>query len=184
MIDAGASTCITNDLKDFVGRSHRINQLIKGITGHARATHRGTVLWKIEDDTGKVHSININGTYYMTGVPNRILSPRHFAQAANDHHPQPEGMGLIINSKNITLFWGQQKYTKTIPLDKSLNIGLIWMAPGSEAFTAYLATMPNNGVDGIQAFVSHIIPDNADSDDDASLQPKDPVQVPDIDNKE
>ena len=58
------------------------------------------------------------------------------------------------------------------------------MAPGSEALTAYLATMPNNGVDGIQAFVSHIIPDNADSDDDASLQPKDPVQVPDIDNKE
>ena len=84
MIDAGASTCITNDLKDFVGRSHRINQLIKGITGHARATHRGTVVWKIEDDTGKVHSININGTYYMTGVPNRILSPRHFAQAIHN----------------------------------------------------------------------------------------------------
>ena len=184
MIDDRASACITNDLKDFVGRSRRINQPIKGIAGHARATHRATVLWKIEDDTGKVHSININGTYYMAGMPNRILSPQHFAQAANDHHPQPEGTGSITNSKNITLFWGQQWYMKTIPLDKSLNIGLTWMTPGSKAFTAYLATMPSNRGDGIQAFVSHIIPDDADSDDDASLQPKDLVQVPDVDKEE
>ena len=181
MIDEGASACITNDLKDFVGRSHRINQPIKGIAGHVRATHRGTVLWKIEDDTGKVHSIRINGTYYMANVPNRILSPQHFAQAANDHQPQPEGTGSITNSKNITLFWGQQKYTKTILLDKSLNIGLTWMAPGSKAFTAYLATMPKDRGDGIQAFMSHVIPDDTDSDDDASMQPKDPVQVPDVD---
>ena len=107
MIDDGAPSCITNDLKDFVGRSRHINQQIKGIAGHAQATHRGTVQWKIEDDTGKVHSININGTYYMAGMPNRILLPQHFAQAANDHHPQPEGTGSITNSKNITLFWGQ-----------------------------------------------------------------------------
>ena len=86
MIDNGASACITNDLKNFIGRSRRINQPIKGIAGHAWATHRGTVLWRIEDDTGKVHSININGTYYMAGMPNQILSPQHFAQAAIDHH--------------------------------------------------------------------------------------------------
>ena len=73
---------------------------------------------------------------------------------------------------------------KTILLDKSLNIGLTWMAPGSKAFTAYLATMPNDRVDGIQAFMSHVIPDDADSNDDASLQPKDPVQVSDVDKEE
>ena len=120
----------------------------------------------------------------MAGMPNRILSPQHFAQAANDHHPQPEGTGSITNSKNIALFWGQQRYTKTILLDKRLNIGLTWMAPGSEAFTAYLATMPKDREDGIQAFVSHVILDDADSDDDASLQPKDPVQVLDVDREE
>ena len=58
------------------------------------------------------------------------------------------------------------------------------MAPGSEAFTAYLATMPNDRVDGIQAFASHVILDNGDSNDDASLQPKEPVQVPDVDKEE
>ena len=183
MIDGGASVCITNDLKDFVDRSRCISQWIKGIAGHAEATHRGTVRWKIEDDTSKVHSININGTYYMAGMPNRILSPQHFAQAVNDHHPQPGGMGSITNSKNITLFWGQKRHTKTILLDKNLNIGLTWMAPGSEAFTTYLATMPNNRVDGIQAFVSPVIAESADSDDDASLQPKHPVHVPDVDKE-
>ena len=70
MIDDRASACITNNLTDLIGRSHRINQQIKGIAGHAQAMHRGTVQWKIEDNAGKVHSININGTYYMTDVPN------------------------------------------------------------------------------------------------------------------
>ena len=54
------------------------------------------------------------------------------------------GIGSITNSKNITLFWWQPRHTKTILLDKSLNIGLTWMAPGSEAFMAYLGTMPND----------------------------------------
>ena len=57
------------------------------------------------------------------------------------------------------------------------------MAPGSEAFMAYLATMLKDRVDGIQAFVSHVIPESADSDDNASLQPTDPVQVLDVDKE-
>ena len=43
MIDDRASACITNNLADFVGRAHCINQQIKGITGHAQAMHKGTV---------------------------------------------------------------------------------------------------------------------------------------------
>ena len=38
MINDRASACITNNLTDFVGRSHRINQEIKGIAGHAQVT--------------------------------------------------------------------------------------------------------------------------------------------------
>ena len=70
MIDNGASACITNNLADFVGKAHCINQRIKGIAGHAQATHKGTVRWKIEDDTGMVHLIYIKDTYYMANVPN------------------------------------------------------------------------------------------------------------------
>ena len=44
--------------------------------------------------------------------------------------------------------------------------------------------MPNDRVDGIQAFMSHVIPENESSDDDASMQPKDLVQVPDVNKRE
>ena len=43
MIDNGALACITTNLADFVGKAHHINQQIKGIAGHAQATHMGTV---------------------------------------------------------------------------------------------------------------------------------------------
>ena len=44
--------------------------------------------------------------------------------------------------------------------------------------------MPKDRGDGIQAFMSHIILDDADSNDDASMQHKDPVQAPDVDREE
>ena len=44
--------------------------------------------------------------------------------------------------------------------------------------------MPSNRVDQIQAFVSHIIPDDENTDDDASMRPKDPVQALDTDERE
>ena len=90
-------------------------------------------------------------------------------------------MGSITKSKNITLCLGQQKYVKTIPLDKNLNIGLTWAVPGDEKFTAYMATMLSNRVDQIRAFVSDIIQDDKNADDNASMQPRDPVQAPDTD---
>ena len=60
----------------------------------------------------------------------------------------------------------------------------MWTAPGSKAFMAYLATMPNNRVDGIQAFMSHVVPESESSDDDASMQPKDPGHVLDVDKED
>ena len=183
MIDYRASTCIMNNLADFVGKARHINRRIKGIVGHAQATHKGTVQWKIEDNTGRVHLIHIKDTYYMTDMPNQILSPQHFAQVENDHHPSLEGMGLITHSKNITLFWGQSKYAKTTPLDKNLNIGLTWTAPGDKEFAAYMAMM-NHRVDQIQAFVSHIITDDEDAEDNASMHPRDLVQAPDTNKEE
>ena len=50
--------------------------------------------------------------------------------------------------------------------------------------TAYMATMPSDWVDKIQAFVSHVIPDDNDADDNASRQPRDLVQAPDTNEGE
>ena len=43
MLDDGASACITNDKNDFIAPPQRVDRKVKGIKGHARATHRGTI---------------------------------------------------------------------------------------------------------------------------------------------
>jgi hypothetical protein len=40
----------------------------------------GTVKWRIQDDSGKVHNIILPHTYYSPSVETRLLSPQHWAQ--------------------------------------------------------------------------------------------------------
>ena len=49
MLDDGASACITNDKNDFTDPPRRVDRKVKGIKGHAKATHRGTIKWHLED---------------------------------------------------------------------------------------------------------------------------------------
>ena len=113
----------------------------------------------IEDDTGRIHGLYIKDTYLMEHFPNQILSPQHFAQVLNNHILVPEGTGTFTNNRNIILFLGQRKFTKTIPLDKQLNIRLTWTAPYNEEFKAYMAKNPSVEMDNKRTFISHIIPE-------------------------
>ena len=74
MLDDGASACITNDINDFIHPPQKVDKMVKGIKGHAQATHRGTVKWYIEDDYGLVHVMIITGTYLIPETTTRILS--------------------------------------------------------------------------------------------------------------
>ena len=123
MLDDGASACITNHINDFTEPPKRVDRKVKGIKGHARATHRGTVKWYIEDDQGLVHVMIITGAYLIPEATTRILSPQHLAQQANDHYPTAEGTGALTTSKSITLFWAQRCFTKTVPLDSQYKCG-------------------------------------------------------------
>ena len=55
MVDNGASASITPHLTDFISPPKPINSKVKGIGGHAQATYKGTVQWKIQDDQGQSH---------------------------------------------------------------------------------------------------------------------------------
>ena len=105
--------------------------MVKGIKGHANATHRGTLKWHIEDDQGLVHVMVIRGAYLIPDAATRILSPQHLAQQADDHYPMVEGTGTLTTSQNITLFWAQRRFTKTVPLDHKTNVGLTTTASGA-----------------------------------------------------
>ena len=93
MLDDGASACITNSMEDFIESPKRVDRKVKGIKGHADATHRGTLKWYLEDDTGLVHVMIIQGAYLIPDAATRILSPQHLAQQANDHYPRKKVWG-------------------------------------------------------------------------------------------
>ena len=176
MLDDGALACITNDKDDFIEPPKRVDRKVRGIKGHAKATHRGTLKWHVEDDSGLVHIMVIKGTYLIQEAATWILSLQHLAQQADDHYPKEAGTGALTTSKHIMLFWSQRRFiTKTVPLDPSTNMGLTTTASGARSFRAFCATldMPNTRQTNI--FTMHVIPDESDED---SFQPKGPVEPP------
>ena len=181
MFDDGASASITNDLQDFVTSPTAITCKVKGIAGSAKATYRGTVKWKIEDDNNIVHTFVIPNTYYIAVALTRILSPQHFAQQMQDHKQHTEGTGCTTTSMAIDLFWDQRKFTKTVKLDPKLNIAMTNTAPGIKHYKAYLMNQEGMSNQNASVFETHIIPEdefNKDQDDDdLSFQPPDPFQA-------
>ena len=180
MLDDGASACITNDKDDFIGPPKRVDKKVKGIKGHANATHRGTIKWHLEDDQGLVHVMIICGAYLIPDAPTRILSPQHLAQQADDHYPREEGTGALTTSKTIMLFWAQRQYTKTVPLDTKTNVGLTTTAAGARSFRAFCANIMVPETVQPNIFTTHVIPD----EDDDSFQPQDPIEPPDSTTEE
>ena len=67
--------CITNDKGDFIETPTRVNRKVRGIKGHAKATHRGTIKWHVEDDTGLVHVMIIRGTYLIPEAATHPVTP-------------------------------------------------------------------------------------------------------------
>ena len=147
--------------------------MVKGIKGHAQATHQGTLKWYIEDDHGLVHVMVITGAYLIPDTTTRILSPQHLAEQANDRYPMVEGTGALTTSKNITLFWAQRRFTKTVPLDSKTNVGLTTTASGARSFRAFCATVNSPETKEMNIFTTHVSPDE---ENDESFQPKDPVE--------
>ena len=147
--------------------------MVKGLKGHAQATHWGTLKWYIEDDHGLVHVMVITGAYLIPETTTRILSPQHLAQQANDHYTTVEDSGALTTSKNITLFWAQWHFTKTVTLDSKSTVGLTTTASGARSFRAFCATVNSTQTKEMNIFTTHVIPDE---EGDASFQPKDPVE--------
>ena len=175
MLDDGALACITNCMDDFIESPKRVDRKVKGIKDHVNATHRGTLKWHVEDDSGLVHIMVIKGAYLIPDAATRILSPQHLAQQVDDHYPREEATGALTTSKNITLFWSQWRFTNTVPLDPQTNVGLTMTASGARSYCTFCATIDAAETMQPNIFTMHVIPDDEDTD---SFQPKDPVEPP------
>ena len=175
MLGDGVLACITKNKDDFIELPKCVDHKIRGIKGHTRATHRGTIKWHVEDDNGLVHVMVVKAAYLIPEAVTRILSPQHLAQQAEDHYPNQEGTGALTTSKNITLFWSQRRFAKTVPLDPITNMALTMTTSGARSFRAFCATVVVPETVQPNIFTMHIIPEE---DDDDMFQPKDPVEPP------
>lgn len=63
-IDNCCSACITNNWSEFAEPPKPISAFISGIGGPVQCTHKGTIRWTFEDDTGRPHTFLIPNSYY------------------------------------------------------------------------------------------------------------------------
>jgi len=130
-VDNCCSKCITNRLEDFETPPQQVfSTTVKGIGGRIHCTHKGTIVWNIEDDQGRIHKLRIPGSFYTREAPSRLLSPQHWAQTANDNKPQRHGTWCATYDDSIVLEWRQRQYRRTIKLDPGTNVATIYTAPG------------------------------------------------------
>ena len=85
-IDNCATRSISPCITDFVSDLQPVpNTKVQGVSGKIGNIMGGTIRWNIEDDFGKVHSINLPNSLYVPEATSRLLSPQHWAQVARDH---------------------------------------------------------------------------------------------------
>ena len=108
-------------------------------------------------------------------IPDAATRILHLAQQADDHYPKEEGTGALTTSKNITLFWSQRRFAKTVPLDPRTNMGLTTTASSAQSYCAYCPTVTVSETVQPNIFTMYIIPDEEDAE---SFQPRDPVEPP------
>ncbi|KAI2494580.1 hypothetical protein MHU86_19950 [Fragilaria crotonensis] len=117
LVDNGASRCMTNDAKHFIGTPIAVSKKVTGL-GAGDVTLEGTVQWRL-------------------GFC--LLSPQHLAAEKQDDSPNPRGTWLATFADAMVLQWGQRKYQRTIKLSSSnAFVGIMRSAPGYKKSTKFL----------------------------------------------
>jgi Reverse transcriptase (RNA-dependent DNA polymerase)/GAG-pre-integrase domain len=190
-VDNCASRCITNSISDFVKAPQKVIGRVKGMGGDKVAVEAvGTIRWTFDDDDGVPHAFLIPGSLYIPSSPARLFSPQHWAQERKDNAPVKNGTWQATFADHVMLVWGQQKYRRRIPLDKS-NVATfsttagckmfrVFQAclesaeeedPGSTAYTAFDATLIIDDEDDFPNESDHR---GSDDDDESSIVPIQP----------
>jgi hypothetical protein len=165
-IDNCSSRCITNSMADFVEAPIPVRVKVNGIGGSVVATHKGTVRWSIEDDTGRKHTWLIPDTYFNESTPYRLLSPQHWAQT------QDNGRGTWAATYHdaVEMFWKDNRFSRSIPLTAGSNIALLRSAPGFDrmnAFCVEISTIDDEPIDEMELLALPTVTDDEASDSDA-----------------
>ena len=169
LCDPGASRCMTNTAKHFIGEMKPVSDRRASGVGSAPITHEGTVRWSWNDNQGRNHTMDIPNTQLCPDLPFCLLSPQHLSQEMGDL----DGTGMDARGRNFRFYWNGNKHERHIPLDpKTGNVGFIRSAPGynkSNKFISLCCLCTDE--EDISCLPSHIIPPDDDSTDEASAAP-------------
>ena len=96
----------------------------------------GTMKWKVEDDSGKVHTFLIPNSYYVPDGGVRLFILQHWAKNQKDQK-LTQGIGSTTLDDQVTLFWHQRQFSKTVYLDPNTNVATFALAPGYTKYYAF-----------------------------------------------
>ena len=179
-IDNCASRCITNSIHDFIRPPQKVIGRVKGMGGDKVAvTAVGTIRWRVEDDDGTSHSFLIPGSLYIPESPARLFSPQHWAQERKDDVPVKNGTWQATFADHVMIVWGQQRFKKTIPFDKS-NVATFSTTPGCKEIRIFRACLENEqtnvdreeGLQHVVVFDATLIVDDEDDPSEEESQEK------------
>jgi hypothetical protein len=126
-----------------VGPVKKIATRIKQLEGHSNSeVYECTIVWKWEDDDGRVHSFNIPNSLLVSSSDQCLLSPQHLAQELRRQSKsnKPGGTGFYGDEKTLTLFWGNKKFKRTLNFDQgSANVAWMYTAAGYKDFESFCA---------------------------------------------
>jgi hypothetical protein len=102
---------------------------VDGISNGLDIQGEGTFKFSIKDNKGKVHTIRIPNSLYLTELRKCLLSPQHWVQESGDWQTW---MGN--HEHNCVLNWKGGR--KTIPFNMTTNTPIFYTAPSSCAYCA------------------------------------------------
>ena len=144
-IDTHATASISSDRNHFIDLKSVPRQTCQGFSDEegtgAAIEGMGTLVFRIEDDTGAVHTIKLpNSLYIPTATSGTLISPQQWAQVDKAKNGAAyDGTGFQGLADDMILFWGNRRYRKTMAYDPSTNTPYFQTAPGSINYRSYNA---------------------------------------------
>ena len=109
----GTDNCAThhicNDISLYIEPPTPVDNIgIKGVSGRAQASGIGNIKFKLKDDDGKSHSINLNNIIYLPSAPKKLISISQWAEDKGDDC-------CVTSREHYSIFmWGSDRFKKTI----------------------------------------------------------------------
>ena len=143
-VDTHATKSLSSDKKLFVGMKSTPGLTCQGFgdgVGQGIDIEGiGTLVFRIEDDDGKVHVIKLPGSLYIPECKaGTLLCPQHWAQVDSNHHGR-SGTCFKGDGTCMRLYWGPDGcYCKTVSFDPITNTPYFRTAPGCINYRSFNA---------------------------------------------